>query len=228
MPGIHQCGRNRLKSAVLLDDSITVTKAKSKLIYAHDPMCSWCWGFRPVWQNVQQALEDKIKIQYLLGGLAPDSQDPMPENMQLSIRDNWHRIQQEIPGTSFNYDFWSRCKPRRSTYPACRAIIACRMQQPQLEQMMLLTIQQAYYLDAKNPSDLATLLNIAGKIGLDEKRFADDIASKACQKTLEHEIKLCRDMGINSFPSLILKQAKSYTLLDIDYNDYKQILSQIV
>ena len=73
-------------------------KATRVLYYVHDPMCSWCWGFRPVWQEVQQALNGKIEIRYLLGGLAPDNLEPMSEDMQINIRSNWQRIQKEIPG----------------------------------------------------------------------------------------------------------------------------------
>ena len=198
------------------------------LIYIHDPMCSWCWGFRPVWQQVQRALAGKIDVRNVLGGLAVDTDEPMPEEMRLNILDNWRRIQREIPGTEFNYDFWSVCSPRRSTYPACRAIIACRMQKPELESDMLLLIQRAYYLQAKNPSELDVLVALAEQLGLDTRQFMDDIQSAFCQKILLEEIEFCREINISSFPSLVLKLGKSYTSLDIDYNSSAFILSQIL
>jgi putative protein-disulfide isomerase len=191
-------------------------------------MCSWCWGFRPVWQQIQQAVAGKLDVRYVLGGLAADTDEPMPEEMRLNVIDNWRRIQREIPGTEFNYDFWSRCSPRRSTYPACRAIIACRMQQPELESEMLLLIQQAYYLLARNSSDLDVLVALAEQLGLDTRQFVDDIQSEVCQNVLLEEIEFCREINISSFPSLVLKQGKSYTSLDIDYNSSTFILSQIL
>ena len=198
------------------------------LIYIHDPMCSWCWGFRPVWQQVQRAVAGKLDVRYVLGGLAADTDEPMSEQMRLNIIDNWRRIQREIPGTEFNYDFWTVCSPRRSTYPACRAIIACRMQQPALENEMLLLIQQAYYLQAKNPSELDVLAALAEQLGLDRRQFVDDIQSEVCQNILSGEIEFCREINISSFPSLVLKQGKSYTSLEIDYNSSRFIFSQIV
>ena len=199
----------------------------STLIYVHDPMCSWCWSFRPVWQAVKQGLSDDVEVRYLLGGLAPDSQIVMPKDMQHAIRGTWQRIQQEVPGTEFNYAFWEKNQPRRSTYPACRAMIACRMQQPSLEQTMLLAIQQAYYLNAKNPSDEIVLVNLAEQIGLDVKQFAVDIRSEFCQNTLLQELKQCRDIGVSSFPSLVLIKGKSHVVLDLDYSNSKTILDQI-
>ena len=162
------------------------------LYYIHDPMCSWCWGFRPVWDQVQDELQDKVHIQYVLGGLAPDTDQPMPADMQVSIRSNWQRIQREIPGTEFNYDFWTICQPRRSTYPSCRAVIAGKMQQPLLEKELILAIQQAYYLDAKNPSDDDVLLKLAGDTGLNTDTFLRDYKSSRCRNALAKELLLAR------------------------------------
>ena len=123
------------------------------LYYAYDPMCSWCWGFRPVWEELQARLPAEVRVQPILGGLAPDSDQPMAPDMQSHLQDTWRRIEQRIPGTSFNFAFWENCSPRRSTYPACRAVIAAGAQGPGQESNMVLAIQRAYYQQARNPSD---------------------------------------------------------------------------
>jgi putative protein-disulfide isomerase len=92
----------------------------------------------------------------------------------------------------------------------------------------LLLIQQAYYLLARNPSDLDVLVALAEQLGLDTRQFVDDIQSEVCQNVLLEEIEFCREINISSFPSLVLKQGKSYTSLDIDYNSSTFILSQIL
>ena len=190
-------------------------------------MCSWCYGFTVVWEQVLAELDDSIEVKYLLGGLAPDTDQPMPEEMRANIRDNWRRIEQEIPGTVFNYDFWTVCQPRRSTYASCRAVIAARMQKPECEYEMVKAIRKAYYQEARNPSNLDVLVDIAVSIDLDRQRFIDDIASACCEEQLQKEIQQCRDLDVYSFPSLVLKQGKTFTSIDIDYNDSKKVLSQI-
>ena len=114
-------------------------------------MCSWCWGFKPQWHKLQEALPDTVTTQYVLGGLAPDTNDPMPEPMQQMLQQTWHQIAQSIPGTQFNHEFWSLNTPRRSTYPACRAVLAARVQNAAFEEPMITSIQEAYYLHAQNP-----------------------------------------------------------------------------
>jgi hypothetical protein len=53
-----------------------MTSSSDTLFYIHDPMCSWCWGFRSVWQQLHQLGMDKAsKIFYdaLVGGLSQNS-----------------------------------------------------------------------------------------------------------------------------------------------------------
>lgn len=52
------------------------------LYYVHDPMCSWCWGFQPTWRKIKAELPDGVSVEYLLGGLARDSEEPMLETMR--------------------------------------------------------------------------------------------------------------------------------------------------
>ena len=198
------------------------------LFYIHDPMCSWCWGFSHTWNKVKNSLPSEINIQYILGGLAPDSSEVMPNEMREYIQMNWHKIEQKIPGVSFNYTFWDSCTPKRSTYPACRAVIAVKNQNSDLEQTMVKLIQQAYYLDAKNPSEDDVLISLAKTLDLDIKQFTQDLNSESTQQLLSNDIALMQSLGVSSFPSLVLQTTNGIKLITIDYNDPKIILNQII
>ena len=174
------------------------------LYYIHDPMCSWCWGFAPALTRLLDGLPPHVSVVRLLGGLAPDSQASMPHEMRAYLRQTWRDIQQRIPGTKFNFDFWTRCAPRRSTWPACRAVIAARRQDPSLDEAITAAIQRAYYLHARNPSDRDTLIALAGEIGADTGRFAADLDSPETRQELEREMTRARHLGVNGFPSLVL------------------------
>ncbi len=200
---------------------------KTTLIYVHDPMCSWCWGFTNVYDQMIERLPAEIEIRRLVGGLAPDSDVPMPESMRQMLQQTWARIEQMIPGKQFNFDFWSQCEPRRSTYPACRAVIAARAQGEHYDLIMTRQIQQAYYQQARNPSDNDTLIELSGEIGLDTERFADDLVDPGTHALLLDEINQARSIGIDSFPSLMLEQGGQYTRILSNYTDVEPILDQI-
>ena len=198
-----------------------------RLIYVHDPMCSWCWGFAETWQSLTEQLPAELPIIRLLGGLAPDSDEPMPESMQSMLQQTWQHIEQVIPGKHFNFDFWTNCKPRRSTYPACRAVIAAREQGDEYDVLMIARIQQAYYQQARNPSDDSTLIELAADIGLDAARFAGQLSADSTQQTLLDEISTARSMGINGFPSVVLEQDNELRRISTHYTDVDAMLSQI-
>ena len=199
----------------------------SRLYYVHDPMCSWCWGFAPVLKQLLISLPDNIEVKRLLGGLAVDTDEPMPAGMQTMLQDTWRRIEKKIPGTKFNFDFWSQCQPRRSTYPSCRAVIAARQQGQQFDELMTAAIQKAYYQQARNPSDTDTLIALAGELGLDENSFKQDLLSEQTQQQLEREIESSRELHAESFPSLVLQIGSSTWPVLVDYNDPVPMLESI-
>lgn len=188
-----------------------------KLYYAHDPMCSWCWAFRPSLLSLSKGLPDEIVVVRILGGLAPDSEEPMPDETRQLVQGHWQAIEKQVPATQFNHDFWVDCEPRRSTYPSCRAVIAARNQGQEFDAEMTFAIQQAYYLHARNPSDYSTLIELSDELGLDKDRFAQDIKSLEINETLHEEIKQSRRLGLNSFPGLLLDNGEKQLRINPDY-----------
>ncbi|QUX89941.1 DsbA family protein [Marinomonas sp. A3A] len=199
------------------------------LIYCYDPMCSWCWGFRPTWTKLQKALQDlvdadQLTIQPMLGGLAIDSDVAMSDEMKGKLEATWKNIQSTL-GTEFNFDFWKTALPRRSTYPACRACYVAR--DIGLEEEMYHAIQEAYYLNAKNPSDLDTLVECAEHIGMNADGFQKTMQHVKNKRLLEEEIEQARHLGLNSFPSLALLLGDKLTPIPLDYKDHSSMLNAI-
>ena len=202
-------------------------KSIPRLFYIHDPMCSWCYAFGQSWSALQQDLPRDMEIVYLVGGLAPDTTEPMPLATQKMVQQAWQRIEQTVPGVHFNWDFWSRNTPIRATYPACRAVLAAKKQRTEAEPEMIRAIQTAYYQQAKNPSLLETLQACAREIGLNEEVFIEDLTSPAIESELQHQIQLARSMDVYSYPSLRLVHNSTVFPIAIDYLDHRTMLGEI-
>ncbi len=194
------------------------------LFYIHDPMCSWCWGYRPTWKRLEQILPDKVCVQYVLGGLAPDTNAPMSLELQYTIQGYWRKIHSEL-SAEFNFEFWKKCKPRRSTYQACRAVIAAKQQRHELE--MIESIQRAYYLRAMNPSDSITLVLLAKELGLDENQFVTDLISIQTEKELQQQIQFVRAAPTKGFPALLLNLRNNLIPMEVNYTNAEETLTLI-
>jgi putative protein-disulfide isomerase len=204
-----------------------VDKRLAALVYVHDPMCSWCYAFAPTLARLQAMLEDRVVFTRLLGGLAEDTNQAMPDSMQAYLRDTWQRIEREVPGTRFNHDFWRNCKPRRSTWPACRAVIAARRLDPGAESRMIAAIQHAYYRQARNPSEHDVLEELGSECGLDRREFAKLLNAADTHATLADEVRRSRQLGVSSFPSLRLLVGEDSFPITIDYLDAQRVGEEI-
>ena len=194
------------------------------LYFYHDPMCSWCWGYRPISDQLQANLPQHLKVEKILGGLAPDSDKPMPAELQDKLPATWRRIH-SLLGTEFNFAFWDVCKPRRSTYPACRAVIAADYQNA--GDAMTDAIQRAYYLRAMNPSDRETLELLAAELGLRTEKFALDLCSDETEHELKRQVMFARRSPISGFPSLCLDLDGELLRVTQDYKDYSVTLKHV-
>ncbi len=92
------------------------------ILLRHNPMCSWCWASAPAWSKFGHQPKGVEQV-YVLGELAPNSDESMPKAMQSWLQNTGRGIQKRDTGAAFNFHFWGQCQPRSSTSPACRAMI---------------------------------------------------------------------------------------------------------
>lgn len=187
-------------------------------------MCSWCWGYRPVSDRLAENIPATVELRKIVGGLAPDSDEPMNAELRDKLPKGWQRIH-DMLGTEFNFAFWTKCKPRRSTYPACRAVLAAGLQDRYDD--MVNAIQHAYYLRAMNPSDIETLEQLAAELGLDTDQFQSDIRSPGVEEMLVDQVAFARRSPIDGFPSLVLEAGGHQYPVIRDYKDHEPSLAHV-
>ncbi len=161
-----------------------------------------------------------------MGGLAPDSELPMPETMRLKIQSIWKEIEKNT-GTRFNHNFWVANTPKRSTYPACRAVICAEYINSGSGEKMILAIQNAYYLKARNPSDQNVLLSLAETLNLDSDHFSSLLNSPEIHTLLDEQINKGRQLGAQGFPTLLFRQNNKIYPLAYGFTQTGEIIERI-
>lgn len=197
---------------------------EATLYYLYDPMCSWCWGFKPVWSQVKAALAGRMEVVYVLGGLAPETDEPMEPAISDYLQKTWQRISEQC-GVEFNFDFWTQNTPTRSTYPACKAALVAR--EYGLERAMDERIQRFYYLEAGNPSLYANLYDLGEELGIPREMFIERIHSDDIAQQLQADMALAEQLGARGYPSVVLKVGDQIHFIQHSYTDVEANLQQI-
>jgi len=171
-----------------------------QLLYVMDPMCAWCYGFQPE----LEAFLDKhptAKVDWIMGGLAPDNDQPMDDSLKQAISSYWYEIETKTQ-VIFNHQYWENNTPYRSTYPACRAVISAEKLTPNSAPKMVKAIQSAYYQQAKNPSLETTLIDCAVSIGLEKNQFLETFKSEQTEYELQQHLRMAYQLQVQGFPAL--------------------------
>lgn len=144
-------------------------------------------------------------MRIVLGGLAPDTNEPMPSDMRAYVQQAWDAVE-ATTGATLDRRFWDGRNPdiRRSTYPSCRAVVLARREGK--ERAMFDAIQAAYYQEARNPSNADVLADCAESVGLELSRegFLQALDAADAQAELDQDFTLRRELDANTFPSLAL------------------------
>ncbi len=191
------------------------------LYYFGDPMCSWCWGFKPVLEQVDREYPE-LKRVTVMGGLRGGEDVPMSDDLARLIQNAWGRIH-ETTGQPFNFDLWKAHRPLGTTWPACRAVLAARLMEPEREWLFMVGMFKAYFTQAKDPTQRETQLDVAQSLGFDRQSFDTVLESPQVRTALEEDLQLTQRFGVTGFPTVVLSLGKEHYLISPGYQPIEAI-----
>ena len=192
------------------------------LLYVMDPMCSWCWGFSPVMQEVVNHYGDRIAIQLLVGGLRPGNTERFDEHKRNYILGHWHAVH-ERTGQPFNFSFQMGSDFVYNTEPASRAIVVVKRLAPGHEIPFCQRVQEAFYVHNANVTQEAVLADLALDQGIDRSQFLDSFRSRDLMKEVWEEFDYSRQLGVTGFPALLAQHEGKTRTLSHGYQTFKRL-----
>ncbi|GJL68031.1 MAG: DsbA family protein [Nitrospirales bacterium] len=175
--------------------------AKS-LIYVVDPMCSWCWGFFPVIEEIVRRYREQVPIKVLLGGLRPGSTERFDERKRAYILSHWRAVH-ERTGQPFNFNFHPEPSFIYDTEPSSRAMIVVRQLAQDREFVFLGSVQEAFYVKHMDTTHEAVLADLACSQGINRDRFLQGFNDSAIKQSVWQEFDRARQLGVSGFPALL-------------------------
>lgn len=196
------------------------------LIYVVDPMCSWCWGFSPVWEKIRKQYETQASFQLMLGGLRPGNTERFDESRRAYILQHWHAVH-ERTGQPFNFDFRMGPTFTYDTEPASRATVVIRQLVPGKEWDFLRSVQEAFYVQNADITKTEILEEIAMTLGMETLQFRQVFHDSQTKQFVWDEFDQARQLGVDGFPALLGRHGQSVSTLMHGYRDFETLVSSI-
>ncbi|NOQ70769.1 MAG: DsbA family protein [Crocinitomix sp.] len=200
---------------------------RDALIYVGDAMCSWCHGIAPELDQLKNDHSD-LDFKLVMGGLRPYNTEKAID-MADFLKSHWVEIE-ERTGQPFTHDILKDPDFVYDTEPASRAVVVARMMNPAIEYDFFKAVQMAFYRDNFNTNNVATYLPLASEFGLDPVKFEELFNSNEAKEHTKGDFQITQQMGINSFPSMVLKKKGQFTLIAKGYQkaaDINKIIASL-
>lgn len=201
--------------------------------YVGDPMCSWCWGVSPTVSAVEAfCAAQGIEFSITMGGLRAGGGDPWNDAFKGFLRNEWRHIGQTtgqpfgftlLEATHFNYD----------TEPACRAVATVKLLHARHQFSVanvlkfFTAIQHKFYVEGQDSTTLDFYASICANLELDFAEFATLFNSPEAKQAVQQEFVRCRQLGVRSFPTLLLEHNGKIKPLAEGFVSTEQLLSRL-
>ena len=193
-----------------------------ELIFIIDPMCSWCWGFHPIMEELRKNHSDKYKFTLVVGGLRTTGQMEWNSQSKAYLLQNWNNVSSKT-GQTFTHTLLNKEAFDYNTYPSCKAVITVReLWGEDAAFTYLSAIQKAFYTKGE---DITSLDNLTGYVTQDQKEFLDFYTSERAEVLMQHDFSKARSMGANAFPSVVKIDADGHMICLNGYRSLEEILS---
>ncbi|MDZ4370167.1 MAG: DsbA family protein [Phenylobacterium sp.] len=172
------------------------------LIYFSDPMCSWCYGFSPVVEEIRRAYGRALPLRIVMGGLRPGTDTPMTDEARRTIVGHWAHVH-EATGLPFTPAALERAGFCYDTDPAARAVVVVRRQGEEIATRYLGDVQRAFYGEGRDVTSGETLADLAVDVGLEREAFLAEWNSEEAKKETWRDYAISHRAGVTGFPTLV-------------------------
>ena len=196
------------------------------LWYFADPMCSWCWGFTPIIEDILKSYEGKLNCALVLGGLRTGAANTMSAEQRDEILHHWQEVH-KMTGQTFTFDGAMPEGFIYDTEPACRAVAAISGINAGLIFPLFKSIQAAFYKEGLNVTQTEVLADLAHQLGVDQAVFLSEFESAQADKKVKAHFAQTRQFGVRGFPTLVLQSGSRYQLLNNGYRTLAELKPEI-
>ena len=198
------------------------------LIYFADPMCSWCYGFSPVIEEIRRTFGRALPVRVVMGGLRPGAETPMTEEAKREVLGHWTHVE-EATGLPFTSAAIDRDLFVYDTDPGARAVVVARREGDDMGVSYLGRAQRAFYAEGRDVTSGDVLADLAEELGIDRVSFLEQWETEDAKQETWRDYAISQRAGATGFPTLIVgpNADGTYALVTRGFNDAELVLGAV-
>lgn len=201
-------------------------KTKPELIYVYDALCGWCYGFSPVMTRLKDEIGDKIDFLVLSGGMIRGESTAPISSMYNYLKKAYKEVE-NLTGVKFGENFLNDVLEDGSAIlnsePPALALAAFRLEKKEMSVDFAAALQKAIYYDGMHADDMDGYSKIAETFGVDPGWFNEKINDPEVIKVVENEFKMVSGMGVEGFPTVLLRNGEDVEVVARGYKSFDTI-----
>lgn len=197
-----------------------------EIIYIGDPMCSWCYGFTNVIQAIRGEYANRAKVTLVMGGLRPDGTHVVDDRYRDFLRGHWQEISHRT-GQPFDLSILNNTGWIYDTEKACRAVVTMRRLKPDVEWDYFAATQKGFYHNNHDPNDPESFARIAEAFMINQREFLQYYRDQAIIEETQHDFRLAKSMGVDSFPTVLVRDERGMAALTVGYRPLEQLSGKL-
>lgn len=201
--------------------------AEISLVYVGDPMCSWCWGFAPVLEEVVGATG--VGLEVVVGGLRPGpAAEPLAGGLRRYLEREWAEIAART-GQPFDVEVLEQLGDGwvYDTEMADMAVVHMRALAPDQTLPFFVRVQSAFYaerIDVTHPDSYGPLV---GEFGVDPGEFVRALGEDELRKEAWRDFATARRWGVTGFPTLLFRRGERIGLITAGYRPARDVMAAV-
>ena len=194
-----------------------------KLLYIYDPLCGWCFGFGPVMKKVYRNFKNEMDFDVISGGMITgDRVGPLSEVADYIGKA--YKVVEKTTGVKFGKGFVDGSLKKGdvifNSYPPSKALTVFKDLKPEKALQFSKAIQDAIYVEGKDPSDEGVYLDLAIEFGADREDFKILRASPDYDVRTREDFVFANRLGVTGFPAVFLENQGKYHIVSRGYTEY--------
>jgi putative protein-disulfide isomerase len=181
-------------------------KNQTKIYYIMDSMCGWCYGFSHTIKRIYDEFKNDLDFIIVPGGMwIRGDVKPVNENMAFHINEFNKKIT-GMTGITFGDNFKTNVLQKKGlildSMPGAKALVLIQDLKREIRFEYLQKIQEAFFIEGKDPNDIDLYADIAQGFGISKDRFIEQYNSVELENKTNEGFKFAARLGVTGFPSI--------------------------